>query len=53
MKRLIVIAIAVLLSSSITLAQTTTTIPFFCLGNFDYDGDVDADDVTEFLNHFI
>lgn len=24
----------------------------YCKGDFEYDGDVDADDVTEFLNHF-
>lgn len=46
MKRLIVTAMVVLVSSSIALAQD------FCNGDFNYDGDVDADDVTEFLNHF-
>ncbi len=46
MKRLILTAMVVLLSSSIALAQD------FCKGDFDYDIDVDADDVTEFLNHF-
>ena len=46
MKRLILIAMLILLSSSIALAQD------FCKGDFDYDGDVDADDVGEFLNHF-
>ena len=46
MKRLILIAMVVLMSSSITMAQE------FCKGDFDYDGDVDADDVEEFLNHF-
>ena len=46
MKRLVLIAIVVLLSASVALAQD------FCKGNFDYDQDVDANDVTEFLNHF-
>ena len=46
MKHLISIAVILLLSSSIVLAQD------FCKGDFDYDGDVDADDVGEFLNHF-
>ena len=36
----------VLLSSSMAFSQD------FCKGDFDYDGDVDADDVGEFLNHF-
>jgi hypothetical protein len=43
---IISIAIIVLLSSSIAFAQD------FCKGDFDYDGDVDADDVEEFLIHF-
>ena len=46
MKRLMLTAMIVLLSSSIALAQD------FCNGDCNYDGDVDADDVTEFLNHF-
>jgi len=46
MKRLIVIAMVVFLSSSIALAQE------FCIGDFNYDGSVAAQDVTEFLNHF-
>jgi len=36
----------VLLSSSIVLAQD------FCKGDFNYNGSVGAEDVTEFLNHF-
>jgi hypothetical protein len=46
MKRLIVIAMVVLLSSSIALAQN------FCKGDFNYDGAVAADDVATFLEHF-
>ena len=46
MKRLILIAMVVLLSSSIAMAQD------FCKGDFECDGDVDADDVTTFLEHF-
>ena len=45
-KRLLLIAMVVLLSSSIVLAQD------FCKGDFTYDGDVDANDVTTFLEHF-
>jgi len=46
MKRLILIAMVVLMSSSIAFAQD------FCKGDFTYDGDVDADDVATFLEHF-
>ena len=46
MKRLILIAMVVLMSSSIAFAQD------FCKGDFTYDGDVDANDVTTFLEHF-
>ena len=46
MKRLILIAMVVLMSAPIAQAQD------FCKGDFDYDDDVDADDVEEFLNHF-
>jgi hypothetical protein len=46
MKRLLLIAMVVLLSSSIALAQD------FCKGLADFDQDVDADDVTVFLSHF-
>ena len=46
MKRLIVIAMIVLLSSSVVLAQN------FCQGDFNYNGSVASEDVTEFLNHF-
>jgi len=46
MKRLISLAVIILLSSSIAFAQD------FCKGDFDYDGDVDSDDVTEFINSF-
>jgi hypothetical protein len=46
MKRLILIAMVVLFSASISVAQT------FCKGDFTYDGDVDANDVTTFLEHF-
>ena len=46
MKRLILIAIVVLMSSSVALAQD------FCKGDFDYDADVDADDVTVFIENF-
>jgi len=35
-----------LMSASTALAQD------FCKGDFDYDGDVDAVDVAEFMNHF-
>ena len=45
-KRLISIAVILLLSSSIVFAQD------FCKGDFDYDGDVDADDVTTFFADF-
>jgi hypothetical protein len=46
MKRLILIAMVVLLSAPNVIAQT------FCKGDFTYDGDVDANDVTTFLEHF-
>ena len=46
MKRIILLLMVLLLSASIAQAQD------FCKGDFEYDGDVDADDVTEFLNHF-
>jgi hypothetical protein len=46
MKRLILIAMVVLLSSSIAMAQD------YCEGDFDYDGDCDADDVSTFLEDF-
>ena len=46
MKRLIVIAIMILLSSSIALAQN------FCQGDFNYNGNVAAEDVEIFLEHF-
>jgi hypothetical protein len=46
MKRLILIAMVVLLSTSIALAQN------FCKGDFNYDGAVAADDVATFLEHF-
>ena len=46
MQRLISIVVILLLSSSITLAQD------FCNGDFNYNGSVAAEDVTEFLNHF-
>ena len=52
MKQLVLLTIVVLLSPSITSAQTTTTIPFSCQGDFDYDSDVDADDVTNFIEDF-
>jgi len=45
-KTLALTAIFLLLSAPIVFAQT------HCNGNFDCDQDVDADDVTEFLNHF-
>jgi hypothetical protein len=41
MKRLLSLAVIVLLSSSIAFAQD------FCKGDFDYDGAVDSDDVTD------
>jgi hypothetical protein len=46
MKRLILMAMVFLMSSSMALAQN------FCQGDFTYDGDVDANDVTTFLEHF-
>jgi hypothetical protein len=46
MKRLIVIVMVVLMSSSIAVAQD------FCPPDFNYDGNVDANDVTVFLSHF-
>jgi hypothetical protein len=46
MKQLVLIAMVVLLSAPPVLAQN------FCKGDFTYDGDVDADDVTTFLGHF-
>jgi hypothetical protein len=46
MKRLILIAMVVLLSSSIALAQD------FCKGDFNYNGSVAAEDVELFLEHF-
>ena len=46
MKRLLLISMVVLLSSSITLAQD------FCKSDFDYNGMVDANDVITFLNEF-
>jgi hypothetical protein len=46
MQRLISIVVILLLLSSITLAQD------FCKGDFNYNGSVAAEDVTEFLNHF-
>ena len=46
MKRPILIALVILLLSSFALAQD------FCKGDFTYDGDVDAFDIAEFLNHF-
>jgi len=46
MKRLVLITMVVLLSSSIAFAQD------FCKGDFNYDGNVDADDVQIFLDDF-
>jgi hypothetical protein len=46
MKQLVLITMVLLLSSSTALAQD------FCKGDFIYDGDVDGEDVTEFLSHF-
>jgi len=46
MKRLISIAIILLLSSSTVLAQS------FCNGDHDYDGDCDSDDISSFLADF-
>jgi hypothetical protein len=46
MKRLILIAIVVMMSSSIALAQN------FCQGDFNYNGNVAAEDVSVFLAHF-
>jgi hypothetical protein len=46
MKRLILIAMVVLLSTSTVLAQD------FCKSDFDYNGMVDANDVITFLNEF-
>ena len=53
MKRLILIAMVVLMSSSIALAQCDMSYQnSICEGDFDYDCDVDANDVTTFLAHF-
>ena len=46
MKQVVVLLIFLLLSAPIALAQN------FCKGDFNYDGNVDANDVTEFLNNF-
>jgi hypothetical protein len=46
MKRLILIAVILLLSSSTALAQS------FCKGDHDFDGDCDATDVASFLVDF-
>jgi len=46
MKRLVSIAVVLLLSSSITFAQD------FCQGDFNFNGSVGAEDVTIFLSHF-
>jgi len=46
MKRLILIAMVLLLSSPIAFAQN------FCQGDFNYDGNVDAADVSVFLQNF-
>ena len=48
MKRLILIAVILLLSASISFAQP----PDFCEGDLDYDGDCDANDVSLFLEDF-
>jgi hypothetical protein len=45
-KGLVVVICLLLLSASRVMAQD------FCKGDFDYDGDVDADDIGEFLDHF-
>jgi hypothetical protein len=47
MKRLILIAMVVLLSSSVAIAQE-----LFCNGDFNYDGNCDANDVSTFLEDF-
>ena len=46
MKQLVFITMVVLLSSPIALAQD------FCQGDFNYNGNVAAEDVTVFLQHF-
>ena len=46
MKRLLLITMVVILSSSIARAQD------FCKGDFNYNGSVAAEDVTIFLEHF-
>ena len=46
MKRLILIAMVVLLSAPTVLAQN------FCQGDFNYNGSVGAEDVSVFLVHF-
>jgi len=46
MKRLILIAMVLLLSSSMAVAQN------FCKGDHDFDGDCDSDDVTSFIQDF-
>jgi len=45
-KGLVLMVCLTMLSAPRVMAQD------FCQGDFTYDGDVDADDVTEFLNHF-
>ena len=46
MKQIVLITLVVFLSSSMSLAQN------FCQGDFNYDGNVAADDVSTFLAHF-
>ena len=46
MKHLLSITVIILLSSSITFAQS------FCKGDHDYDGDCDSDDVASFIADF-
>ena len=46
MKRIILIAVELLLSPSMAMAQD------FCKGDFTCDGDVAGEDATEFLSHF-
>ena len=51
-KILALVACLLMLTASNVMAQTTTTIPFFCKGDFNYNGSVAAEDITVFLNHF-
>ena len=42
----------ILVVSLFVMSVSSVIAQDFCKGDFEYDGDVDADDVGEFLNHF-